>query len=116
MSDIGRLRFMKGQKRLAVKDDELSERILRYNYEANTPSLDLLFLETVEKEGDVGKWVEYSVLLGCKKTNKPWEDTVLLLDSVSLWMNDFEDCDEIGIQELDTTRDGYNYILIYIIK
>lgn len=112
---ISRLLRMKGQKRLVIKDDDLAERILRYNYSANTPSLELLFLETRLKQSDSSEWTEYSILLGCRKTDQQWEDTVTLLDSVSLWMNDFEDCNEIGIQELDTTRDGYNYILIYII-
>lgn len=115
MEEISRLLRMKGHKRLAVNDD-LAERILRYDYVANTPSLDLIFLETRFKQNDDSEvWPEYSILLGCRKTDNPWEDTVLLLDSISLWMNDFEDCNEIGIQELDTTRDGYNYILMYII-
>ena len=108
MEEISRLLRMKGQKRLEVNDD-LAERILRYKYK---PDLELIFLETRLKEG---KWPEYYVLLGCKKTDHSWDDAVLLLDSVSRWMDDFQDQEEIGIQEVDTTRDGYNYMLIYII-
>lgn len=108
---IPRLLKMKGQRRIVIKDDPLSEKILR----AVTPGIDLIFLESKIKEGVDNKWLEYSVLLGSRKTGNPWEDTVTLLDSVSQWMNGFEDYPEIGIQEVDTTRSGYNYILMYII-
>lgn len=117
-NSIRRLLGMRGIKRLEVCN-ELTDLILGYNYQEETPGIKLRFLETKKYESDGGTWTNYNILLEAEKYSDTPRYLSYVLDSVSKIIKALEDrseyIDSLGIQEVDTGEAGFYYILLYIL-
>lgn len=109
---------MKGTKRLEIKN-ELTDRILGFDYQTQTPGIRLRFLETRYKDLDLGGWVNYNVLLEIDKYNDTPKYLSHIFSSISKavseWDNNINLIDVVGIQEVDCGESEYYYVLLYIL-
>ena len=119
-SSISSLLRMHGQKRLGVKD-EITERILGFDYATETPGLGLKFLDTQKFTGETGEfWAEYNILfevLKYKDSDPIFLSYVFgLVEKAMLMFKDLGEFDSMGIQEVECGDSDYYYILIYLLK
>lgn len=117
-NSIRRLLGMKGLKRLEVSN-ELTDKILCYNYSEETPGIRLKFLETRNKESEVGDWVNYNILFEVDKYNDTPKYLEHVFSSISKIVKDWESeikfIDVVGIQEVDCDEAEFYYVLLYIL-
>lgn len=117
-NDIKRLLGLKGNTRLEIQN-QLTQRILEYDYTDKTPGIGLRFLETKKRNREAGEWIYYNILFEARKYQDTPEYLSHILGSLSkvvkIW-GDYSNIDVVGIQEVDCEEADYYYILIYILS
>lgn len=125
-SEIGRLLRFKGSSRLEVKDD-LTEKILGQKNIVFLGGLKFRFIESKKLSGPGGEWAEYKVLYSIPKYKQSIEYILVVLNSIVKMLKN-EECKDrlfgstldkisyLELEEFDSSRSGYYYILLDIRK
>lgn len=117
-NSVRRLLGMKGIKRLEV-NNTLTDKILNFNYSEETPGVRLKFLETRRNELEEGGWVNYNILFEVDKYKDTPEYLKHVFSSISkiigTWESETGLIDVMGIQEVDSGKAGFYYVLIYML-
>ena len=114
-SNINRLLKLKGISRLEVKDN-LTSLILSQKEEVY-PGIRLGFVESKNRDEDGGTWAEYRVLYEVVKYENTTDYLKFVLSEFSKIIDKFSGLsDYISIEEVDCSRSGYYYILVFMLK
>lgn len=107
--EIRRLLRMRGNTRLAV-EDEITDKILE--------NKNIIFLESVNKSGECGSWIEYNALYSFPKVEESPRCMSIFMERLSEFSKTLEEFNGIsmGIEEIDTDEAEFYYVLFYIIK
>ena len=81
-NDIKRLLGLKGNTRLEIQN-QLTQRILEYDYIDKTPGIGLRFLETKKRNREAGEWIYYNILFEARKYQDTPEYLAHILGSLS---------------------------------
>lgn len=122
-SEIGRLLRFKGSSRLEVKDD-LTEKILEQKTIVLLGGLKFRFIESKKFTGPGGEWAEYKVLYSIPKGKQSLEYILVVLGSIvkmlrnknTLFGNTLDNLSYLELEEFDSSRPGYYYILLGLRK
>lgn len=121
-SKIKKYLSLKGNNRLEFKN-ELTEKILTFDYLNKTPGINLRFLETkkyVSSEEDDNKWVEFNILYEVLKFKENPEYYSYIFEKLSNIIKEYnvnfdKDRMRLGIQETYCEDSKSYFILFYII-
>ena len=114
-SNINRLLKLKGISRLEIKDN-LTSLILSQKEEVY-PGIKLGFVESKNKNEGGGSWAEYRVLYEVVKYENTADYIKFILSELSKIIDKFSGLsDYISIEEVDCSRSGYYYILVFMLR
>lgn len=114
-SNINRLLKLKGVSRLEIKDN-LTSLILSQKEEVY-PGIKLGFVESKNKDEGGGSWAEYRVLYEVVKYENTADYIKFILSELSKIIDKFSGLsDYISIEEVDCSRSGYYYILVFMLR
>lgn len=121
-SKIKKYLSLKGNNRLEFKN-ELTEKILTFDYLNKTPGINLRFLETkkyVSSEEDDNKWIEFNILYEVLKFKETPEYYSYIFEKLSNIIKEYnvnfdKDRMRLGIQETYCEDSKSYFILFYII-
>lgn len=114
-SNINRLLKLKGISRLEIKDN-LTSLILSQKEEVY-PGIKLSFVESKNKDEGGGSWAEYRVLYEVVKYENTADYIKFILSELSKIIDKFSGLsDYISIEEVDCSRSGYYYILVFMLR
>ena len=125
-SEIGRLLRFKGSSRLEVKDD-LTEKILEQKTIVLLGGLKFRFIESKKMSGPGGEWAEYKVLYSIPKGEQSLKYLLTILGSIVKMLRDevgkdilfgdtLDNLSYLELEEFDSSRSGYYYILLGLRK
>lgn len=100
--------------------DELTNRILEFDYINKYPGISLKYLESKKRDEELGTWNEYNILFSILK----YKDTSDYLgyslgklgDLIKDIGKDDISIDVIGVQEMECSEPDCYYILLYILS